>query len=159
MHGIGFEFPLNYWFERPEASVALTSGGGIKVPKTKIASDFIEKTLFDSNGFEPFKPTHKLIWLGVKPKIDYFTKSKKGEIFEMAKLQFHLRKDVFEINIEKNKGKFLVEILQEISVKNKKVCTADEIKVKYEKADLENFELFFFNKPVNQLFEKGLLIV
>jgi radical SAM superfamily enzyme YgiQ (UPF0313 family) len=146
MHGIGFEFPLQNWFDH-------------KVPKTKINPDFIEKALETDFNSDRFKSSHKMIWLGNIPKIEIFTKSKKGQNYEMAKLFFQTKKESFEMVIDSKSGKWLLETLENISVKNKKNLTIKEVNESYENADLEDIELFFSNKPVNQLFEKGLLIV
>ncbi len=146
MHGLGFEFNLQDWFEH-------------KVPKTKISSDFIEKALEIDYNSDRFKPSHKMIWLGNTPKIDMFTKTKKGQSYEMASLFFHDKKHSFEIVIDSKSGIWLAEILKEIAVKKSKNLTIQEVSNNYQKVNLEDFELFFFNKPVNQLFEKGLLIV
>jgi hypothetical protein len=146
MHGIGFEMPLQNWFET-------------KVPKTKIDPNFIEKSLNIGYNFEQFKPNHKMIWLGILPKIDFYIKTKKGQSYPMAKLTFHNNKEILELNLPENQGQWLVYLLAEISVNNKKNLTIKEIEANFENADLENFQLFFHNKPINILFDYGLLIV
>ncbi|OYX98025.1 MAG: radical SAM protein, partial [Sphingobacteriia bacterium 35-40-5] len=62
MHGICFDYPLQEWFEH-------------KVPKTKVDPEFIMKSLSKEESFL-LKPDAKIVWLGTKPVIDYFTKSK-----------------------------------------------------------------------------------
>jgi hypothetical protein len=154
MHGVGFDMPLKDWFGSP-----LTFKGGINIPKTSISKDFIANCLNDNNGFEKFKANHKIIWLGALPKIEYFTKTKKGNIFKIATLSFHGKKHLFEIALEENQGKWLAEFLPEIAVKNAKTITLEEASKRFEAADFEDFQLFLYNKPVNLLFENGLLIL
>ncbi|MBX9807959.1 MAG: radical SAM protein, partial [Flavobacteriaceae bacterium] len=64
MHGICFDFELQEWFD-------------FKIPKTKIHPDFIANALEEEEDFN-IKPTAKVVWLGGKPFVEYFTKSKKG---------------------------------------------------------------------------------
>jgi hypothetical protein len=50
--------------------------GLISIPKTKISEDFIFNALQEPEDFK-IKPTAKIVWLGGKPFIEEFTKSKK----------------------------------------------------------------------------------
>ncbi|MFV8466184.1 B12-binding domain-containing radical SAM protein [Flavobacterium sp. LB1P62] len=144
MHGICFDYELQDWFE-------------FKIPKTKISSDFIFDALQEDDDFN-IKPTAKIVWLGGKPFIEHFTKSKKGNSWEMMTLTFHDKKESFTIQTNKNEGEWLVEILQKIAVSNAKIHTFQEVKADFEK-QLEDFELFWYSKPVNALRDFGLLVL
>lgn len=144
MHGICFDYGLQDWFE-------------FKIPKTKISEDFIFNALQDDDDFI-IKPTSKIVWLGGKPFVEYFTKSKKGNHWEMMTLTFHDKKEPFSIQTDKNTGEWLVKILQKISVSNTKIYILQEIKTDFE-SELENFEIFWFSKPIKTLREFGLLVL
>ncbi len=144
MHGICFDYELQDWFD-------------FKIPKTKIGSDFIFDALQEETNFNT-KPTAKIVWLGGKPSVEHFTKSKKGNSWEMMSLTFHDKKESFSIQTNKAEGEWLVEILQKISVSNMKTYSFQEIKADFE-THLEDFELFWYSKPVNTLREFGLLIL
>lgn len=144
MHGICFDYQLQDWFE-------------FKIPKTKISPDFIFDALQEGDDFN-VKPTAKIVWLGGKPFITHFTKSKKGNSWEMMTLTFHDKKESFSIQTTKNEGEWLVEMLQKIAVSNTKINTFHEIKLDFEK-QLEDFELFWYSKPVKTLREFGLLVL
>jgi hypothetical protein len=144
MHGICFDYELQDWFD-------------FKIPKTKIGADFIFDALQEETNFNT-KPTAKIVWLGGKPSIETFTKSKKGNSWEMMTLTFHDKKESFTIQTNKTEGEWLVEILQKISVSNKKTFSFQEIKADFE-TQLEDFELFWYSKPVNTLREFGLLVL
>jgi radical SAM superfamily enzyme YgiQ (UPF0313 family) len=146
MHGVGFEMQLQDWFEH-------------KIPKTKIAPDFIDKSLEKQYFFEQLKPNHKVIWLGNLPSIQFFTKNKKGQIYNLATLKFQNKKETFEITVDDKSGDWLLKTLAQISVKNTRNLTVKEVQESYEMAELEDFELFLYNKPVNKLLEMGLLIL
>ena len=144
MHGICFDYELQDWFE-------------FKIPKTKITPDFIFDALQEAEDFNT-KATAKIVWLGGKPLTEYFTKSKKGNSWEMMALTFHDKKESFTVQMNKNEGEWLVAILQKITVSNSKIYTFQELKADFE-THLEDFELFWYSKPVNTLREFGLLLL
>jgi hypothetical protein len=144
MHGICFDYELQDWFE-------------FKIPKTKISEDFIFDALQEESDFN-IKPTAKIVWLGGKPFIEQFTKSKKGNSWEMMSLTFHDKKESFTIQTNKKEGEWLKTILEKIAVSNAKIYTFQEVKAHFE-THLEDFELFWYSKPVNTLREFGLLVL
>jgi hypothetical protein len=144
MHGICFDYELQEWFD-------------FKIPKTKIHPDFIANALEEEEDFN-IKPTAKIVWLGGKPFEEHFTKSKKGNSWQMITLTFHDKKESFTIQTAKNEGEWLVQILEKISVSNSKIQSFQEIKLDFE-MHLEDFELFWYSKPVNTLREFGLLVL
>ncbi|HEY6143657.1 MAG TPA: B12-binding domain-containing radical SAM protein [Flavobacterium sp.] len=144
MHGICFDYELQDWFE-------------FKIPKTKIHPDFIADALEEAEEFN-IKPTAKIVWLGGKPMVEHFTKSKKGNSWEIMALTFHDKKESFTIQTPKLEGEWLVEILQKLSASNSKIYSFQEIKADFE-TNLEDFELFWYSKPVNTLREFGLLVL
>ena len=144
MHGICFDYELQDWFE-------------FKIPKTKISPDFIFDALEEEDDFN-IKPTAKIVWLGGKPFIEHFTKSKKGNSWELMTLTFHDKKESFSIQTNKKEGEWLTEILLKISVSNAKIYAFQEIKSDFE-TQLEDFELFWYSKPIKTLREFGLLVL
>lgn len=144
MHGICFDYELQDWFD-------------FKIPKTKIPSDFIFNALEEEEDFN-IKPTAKIVWLGGKPFTEYFTKSKKGNSWEMMTLTFHDKKESFTIQTNKKEGEWLKEMLEKISVSNAKTATFKEIKTNFE-TNLEDFELFWYSKPIHTLRDFGLLVL
>jgi hypothetical protein len=144
MHGICFDYELQDWFE-------------FKIPKTKIAPDFIFDALEEENNFST-KPTAKVVWLGGKPLVEYFTKSKKGNSWEMMTLTFHDKKESFTIQTSKSEGEWLLKILQKVSVSNAEILSFQEIKLDFE-SHLVDFELFWYSKPINTLSQFGLLVL
>lgn len=144
MHGICFDYELQDWFE-------------FKIPKSKILPNFIFNALQEEEGFDT-KLTAKIVWLGGKPSLEHFTKSKKGNSWEMMTLTFHDKKESFSIQSNKMEGEWLVEMLLKVSVSNAKIFNYQEIKADFE-TQLEDFELFWYSKPVKTLREYGLLVL
>ena len=143
MHGTCFDVPLHKWFD-------------FKVPKTTIPADYIIKQLAEED-YSAVKPNTKVVWLGNKPSVEIFTKSKKGNQWEMCSLTFETKKETLNIKTDQAEGLWLVAILQKLSISNIKTCTLQEVKEDYEAAGLNDFELFWDNKPVNTLYKAGLL--
>lgn len=144
MHGICFDYELQDWFD-------------FKIPKTKIDPYFIFNALEETNDFNT-KPNAKVVWLGGKPSVEYFTKSKKEQTWEMMTFTFHDKKESFNIQTNKNEGEWLVEILKKVAISNGKNYTFQEIKTDFE-TELDDFELFWYSKPINTLREFGLLVL
>ncbi|MDX6183339.1 radical SAM protein [Flavobacterium sp. Fl-77] len=144
MHGICFDYELQDWFD-------------FKIPKTKIHHDFIFNALEEQNHFDT-KPNAKVVWLGGKPLVEYFTKSKKGQTWEMMTLTFHDKKERFVIQTNKSEGEWLIQIVQKTAISNTKNYTFQEVKNDFE-TQLEDFELFWYSKPINTLREFGLLVL
>ena len=102
---------------------------------------------------------NKIIWLGKAPAVERIQKSKKGSKWEMMQLRFHTSKTQLEINLAPDKGEWLLQLLPQLHVDQPRLLGLQDIKDAYEKAGLEDFELFWDNKPVNTLYRAGLLRV
>nr|WP_143161870.1 radical SAM protein [Flavobacterium terrae] len=146
MHGICFEYPLQDWFD-------------FKIPNTKIDSNFIYDCLQEEESQLQTKPNAKIIWIGGKPSVEIFTKSKKGNSWEMMKLIFHDKRETFNISVEKEKGEWLVLLLNKIHIANDKRMNYQEVKTDYDNFGFEEFELFWYSKPIFALREYGLLVL
>ena len=144
MHGICLDYELQDWFD-------------FKIPKTKIDPYFIFNALEEENDFAT-KPNAKVVWLGGKPSVEHFTKSKKGNTWEMMTFTFHDKKESFNIQTNKKEGEWLIAILTKITIANSKNYTFQEIKADFE-TELDDFELFWYSKPVTILREFGLLVL
>ncbi len=144
MHGICLEEPLQNWFD-------------IKIPRTTIAPNFIQKALDQNTEFK-IKPQAKLIWLGTEPSIQIKTKSKKGHSWEVAQLTFHNRFHHFEILFEKEQGFWLADFLLQLVPEATPRLSLVNMQTSFE-AQWEHFELFWFSKPMQQLRANGLLAV
>jgi len=142
MHGICFDYNLQDWFD-------------FKIPNTKIPSDFIYNCLEKEQSFTT-KPNAKIVWIGGKPQVDIFTKSKKGNSWEMMKLIFHDKTQTYDISLNVEEGKWLVETLEKLSVYNDNKITFTQLKSDFEH-QFDDFELFWFSKPLQKLRSVRLL--
>ncbi len=144
MHATCFEFPLQQWFD-------------FKVPKTTVAPDCIKKSIEEPE--LPVNANNKVLWLGKQPQFDIIQKSKKGSTWEVMSISFQTLKTTYSISVEPEKGAWLLALLPKLNIANPQQLTLQAIKTDYENAGLEDFELFWDNKPVNSLYKAGLLSV
>ncbi len=144
MHDVGFELSLQEWFD-------------FGIPRTKIKPNYIEHCLDAVSAFNT-KPSHKIVWLGTTPVVEEYTKSKRGNSWQMLKFTFHLKDNSVTINLDKENGDWLINVLPSLSIVNKKLRSFSELKTDYEN-DYPNFELFWYSKPINILRDNGLLAI
>lgn len=144
MHGIGFELSLQEWFD-------------FKIPKTRIKRDFIESCLETENYFN-IKSTAQLIWLGGTPLVNEIKKTKKGETRCLLQLTFYTKTETIEVSMEKEKGEWFLTILEKLSPSNEKSYSFSQLKTDFELL-FEDFELYWYSKPINVLRENGLLVL
>ena len=144
MHRNCFEKPLHEWFD-------------FKVPRTTIAADVIRKAIEEPELHH--SKNNKVIWLGNIQHVEIIQKSKKGNRWEVMVINFQSVKGNISISVEPDKGNWLMSMLPKLHIDNPQQLSIQEIKDDYEKAGLEDFELFWDNKPISGLYKAGLLRV
>ena len=144
MHGICFDYNLQEWFD-------------FKIPKTKIAADYIVSCLEKDESIQT-KPSAKIVWMGGKPITEIVTKSKKGNHWQMMVLTFHGKKATLEIRLEKEIGDWLCKKLELLNANNIQTTSFAQLKDDFE-ISFENFELFWYSKPLKSLKNFGLLVI
>ncbi|MEC5156479.1 B12-binding domain-containing radical SAM protein [Chryseobacterium sp. MP_3.2] len=143
MHGINFDLPLKNWFD-------------FKIPKTTIDPDYIHDCLLEEESFI-FKGNSKLVFLDKNAQVENFIKTKKGNSYDFTRLTFHLKTNIVKLELESNKAKWLMKIFAENSSENPKKLTLQRLKTQFEE-NFEDFELFWFSKPLQQLKENGVIL-
>ena len=143
MHNIAVDEPLQKWFD-------------FKIPKTTVAPNYIAEVL-QNEIYTDVKRSAKVVFTGHLPTIQYFNQTKKGRSREMAVLSFETKKTTVTVQVLAENGRWLLALLSELSIYNKQQYTLAAVEEKYEAAGLEDFDLFWFNKPINGLQHAGLL--
>jgi hypothetical protein len=141
MHGACFEFPLQKWFE-------------FKIPKTSIAPNYIQTQL---DAVEIGPNNYKAIWTGLMPTSTIVQRTKKGSKWAEMNLRFETNKNTISIQVDPEKGKWFMQLLSTIHVELSTGMPLADIKTNYVAAGLEDFDLFWDNKPINTLHKAGLL--
>ncbi|MEP4883978.1 B12-binding domain-containing radical SAM protein [Maribacter dokdonensis] len=143
MHGIGFDMSLQEWFD-------------FDIPQSTISPDYIYDCLQQEVVLKT-KPTAKILFIGQMPLVQEQVKKKKGRSWEQLQLYFHSTTDVYEITVDKQQGEWLLDNLEKISPANTPITFA-QLKKDFE-MQFEDFELFWYSKPVLGLQEHGLLVL
>lgn len=141
MHGVCLDNPLHSWFD-------------FKIPKTTIHPDFIRNAVEEP---EFSNANNKVLFIGHLPKTSIVTKSKKGNSWEMMTMEFQTKKTTHSISVDPVKGQWLLNQLPKLNIQNPLQLTVQQLREEYEAAGLEDFDLFWDNKPVNTLYKAGLL--
>lgn len=144
MHGIGFDLDLQDWFD-------------FKIPNTLFSKDHIYQAIQKNNDLKT-NPNDKVLWLGTKAIITTSTKNRKGDKLSFLHMHFYSNEGDFEIKLDKEKGLWLNNTLEIISLSSNKTTSLSSLKKNYENA-FDDFELFWHSKPIQKLRNKGLLII
>lgn len=145
MHGHGIEQPLNKWFD-------------FTVPRTSVPKDFMHSCL-NTEEYLPMKPDTKWVWLGGNPQINISTRTKKGNSWDVAELSFETPKETLVIRTDPAQGRWLAGYLSRVTENVDRTFMSRDAEADYMAAGLEDFGLFWDNKPVNGLWKAGLLRV
>lgn len=144
MHNVGFDLELQDWFD-------------FEIPQPTITPFFIEDCLTENINLS-IKPSAKIVWLGGAPLIQEFSKSKKGYTNTFLEMTFYDKTETFKIKVDKDKGEWFLSMLEELKPIQKRQFSFSEIKNDFEK-HFDDFELFWFSKPILALNDFGLLVL
>lgn len=143
MHGINFEIPLQEWFD-------------FKIPRTHIDPDYIHDCLLEDEDFK-FKSNAKIIFITKNVIAENRLKTKKKYIYPYTKITAHLKTNTVSIELEQEQAEWLINMFKEHSTENQKKVTLQQLKLDFEE-NFENFELFWFSKPMQQLKDNGIIL-
>lgn len=143
MHGVNFELPLQEWFD-------------FKIPRTTIHPDYIHDCLLEDGQFQ-LKTNSKVVFLTKNVIAENRIKNKKKHSGTYTLLTFHLKTNIVKVELEQEKAEWLMNLLEENSIENSKKPTVQQLKNQFEE-NFEDFELFWFSKPMQQLKENGVIL-
>ncbi len=144
MNGIGLDAPLHTWFD-------------FKTPRPSVKPDYILSVLEEEPAGSA-KPTARVVFAGAPPQLEITTKSKKGASWEVASLTFETLRGTHNIKVPPEEGEWLARLLPRITPAMPPL-TMSAVKTDYEAAGGEDFELFWDNKPVSELWRAGLWVL
>ena len=143
MHGIGFDLPLQEWFD-------------FKIPRTLVPSTYIQRALND-NSTPVFKPTTKIYWIGPTPIITKFTSNKKGKLIQKMNFLFSTLQEDFSVTFNQKEGVLIKTWLEQIKATKK--LTITQLESDLEMNQLGSLQLFMSNQNFAMLRDIGLLIL
>lgn len=132
MHGIGFELPLQNWFED-------------EMPETSLPPDLIENYLAEPENRE-LKGTARVVWLGGPVSYD---------ILERV-LSVHTKQETIYLECPIAEGQWLSSVLNSMA---DEVFTFKAMMEDYSASHLDDFELFWEEGLMEEIREIGLLVL
>lgn len=136
MHGIGFEIPLQDWFDR-------------KMPKTSIGPQYIAKEIQGEPDI-PYKDQQRILWIGAQPELIAL------EDGDSCDLVFSGKKEDFAMELPMALGEWVFNLLSEVSY-SQNLKTLKPIRQSYE-SQLGDFEELVESEVWDILRAQGLLI-
>lgn len=136
MHGIGFEIPLQDWFDR-------------KMPKTSISPQYIAKAIQGEPDI-PYKDQQRILWIGAQPELIAL------EDGDSCDLVFSGKKEDFAMELPMALGEWVFNLLSEVSY-SQNLKTLKPIRQSYE-SQLGDFEELVESEVWDILRAQGLLI-
>ncbi len=143
MHGIGFDLPLNSWFD-------------FKIPRTLIPRTYIERAIENQNTSD-FKNSTKIYWIGPKPIFTEFTSNKKGKTIQKINIQFTTLKEEFTLSFNKNIGLLIQNWIEQL-LENKKL-NIENLQEDLSKQQLGNLNELINTRNFSLLRDLGLLFI
>lgn len=137
MHGIGFDFPLQRWFD-------------FEIPETVIAPDYIYDSLNTDFDIPP-KDNNKLFWIGAPPVILRFTEEDE----KMLQLTFHNKIGSTEVVMEEELGNWFCEWIEKMS---KELVTFKMFRTDFE-MHFSDISLLWDSEQMEEVREVGLLVL
>lgn len=144
MHGIGFDMPLDEWFD-------------FDVPRSCLAPDFIEALI--SSATEIPDRNKRLLWLGSTPFLRTQIKSKKGKQISITELIIDNKKHSASIKTDTIIGAYLAALLPRLSPSGSAVCTLADIEADFTKNNFGDFNRFLDSRSFTELQTAGLLFI
>jgi len=148
MRGIGFEIPLQQWFQSD-------------VPKTIISKSYIENVLEMPEELNT-RPSSKILFLGNLPTILNFKKIKKGKEISMTGLRFINRQtdEIVGANFHSpDILGWLINYFPKLIISSNPVLTFREFQEDFEKEFPNDFEKFWRSEIGDGLRTNGLITV
>jgi hypothetical protein len=146
MQGAGLDFNLQKWFD-------------FKIPETSISKGYIHDILEMNAELTP-RWTARVFWLHGLPELHFFTKSKKGNSWEMAEIVLQHPQEIIRFTLSKPQGLWLKSMMQQLNIHQENAVSMQLLKQDFENhLPDEDFELFWYNKVMKNLRGKGLIAV
>jgi len=143
MHGIGFDFPLQDWFD-------------FNIPRPTIGPEYIAACL-EKVDSSPTKDGAKMVWLGNKPIVSEKLIRKKKKSYTRVLLTFHTTSAVIDFTLEQIVADWLLGILNKME-KSAIPITYGHFSNSFEE-DCKHFDQFFTPTMKDELRACGLLIL
>ncbi len=145
MHGIGFDFPLQEWFD-------------FSIPETTIPEDFIATALQKPEA-DKWRPSAKVVWLGGPISGRTITRLSKKEDIPGMELTIHDLHESVTIKLPRAEGEWLLDMLPRLSVAHEERMNLGELMNQFPTDGNVPFEMFWEGREMKKVRERGLVVV
>ncbi|MCX6269390.1 MAG: B12-binding domain-containing radical SAM protein [Bacteroidetes bacterium] len=145
MHDIGFELPLQEWFD-------------FRIPRTTVPGDFIRKIVSQPLREKP-APHARAIWLGGIPEITFLSRQKKGRSIPSALLTIQTHQKQVTIQTGEQTGKWLMDVFPHLIPGSHEPLTFMQLESWNPAAAPPGLENIWDGPVMKALRENGLLFV
>ena len=149
MQGVGFDEPLNTWFD-------------FEVPETTIDSDYISNCIHEIADIN-IRQSDQVVWIGGDAIELIITpiKKNKGERTKetFAEIIISGRTENYSLYFNQQTAEWVIDLLHNASPDSENKFTIGKMKMSYENAGLGEFRDFLESEGFTLWREKGLLIV
>lgn len=135
MHGVGFELPLDHWFDH-------------HVPDTTLDQNVIQSYLEKPSRRE-VRDEYTLVWIGGSVEYDIDNKH----------LMIYAKQNTYMIPMDLEIGRWLEDQLLDLAKKDADHTSYKEFKKQYLASGFEEFAIFWYGEEMEMLKEIGLLVV
>jgi hypothetical protein len=142
MHGIGFEFELQEWFD-------------FKIPHTTIAPNTVE-TYLEKTAFLEISPKSRVIWTG-STEFRWKETQKKG--VSNIEISVENKKSTVRVSVETELGWWLMAWLKKSHFSANQSFTYSDWEADFTKNNLGYFLLFWNESAITELRKNGLLLL
>lgn len=140
MHGVGFEFPLQDWFD-------------FETPAPSVRKKYIAHSLSSPNSNKKPSDTTLVLWLGQAPVLDVFEED------GIAILSFYDKKKEWGFETNVPLGQWLAGLFPQLIIGSQAPLTFKAFTEAFESSPLQDFSAFLSSFEWKQLRENGLLLV
>jgi hypothetical protein len=142
MQGQCLDHPLSSWFD-------------FSIPNTKVAPNFIADVL-NEESLTQYPANAHVMFCGTIPSLTIEVQSKKGRQRELAILQFETAQGSKRISLPEPQGRWLFE---QLPAWQEQPILFATLQAAYEAQGWDDFDLFWYNKPMATIHEVGLWVV
>jgi hypothetical protein len=144
MHDVGFDFPLQDWFE-------------FEIPETTITPNFVENSILQNTDQYKIKLNAQILSVAQIEIVNSFEKKKKKRVFQISELSILTSQQLEYLTLDTPWAEWLIEEIEKNQHSEKR--SLRNWKESFEESFGTDFESFWNSKPMLEIRSLALLVV